>query len=57
MKASIDALTAKIWTVGGKKNVSLLEVGYHTAGIDEGWEACGKGFLNLSTFRIALPRP
>ena len=43
MRASIDALTAKIWTVDGNKNVSLAQVGYASAGIDEGWEACGKG--------------
>lgn len=39
MEACINAMTAKVWTVEGKSNVSLLEVGYTTAGIDEGWEA------------------
>jgi hypothetical protein len=43
MEASIDALVAKLWTVDGKQNTSLFEAGYTTAGIDEGWEGCGKG--------------
>jgi hypothetical protein len=43
VKASIDALTAKLWTINGVKNVSLAEVGYASAGIDEGWEGCGEG--------------
>ena len=33
----------QVWTVDGKQNVSLLDVGYSTAGIDEGWEGCGQG--------------
>lgn len=43
MEASMDALVAKLWTVDNKPNVSLFEAGYTTAGIDEGWEGCGKG--------------
>ena len=43
MVAAVDALVAKSWTVDGVDNVSLLEVGYSTAGIDEGWEGCGAG--------------
>ena len=43
MEASIDALAAKLWTVDGKANRSLFDAGYTSAGIDEGWEACGKG--------------
>ena len=39
----MDALTAKLWTVGGQPNVSLFDVGFTAAGIDEGWEGCGKG--------------
>jgi len=42
MEASIDALVAKNWTVDGQ-TVSLADVGYAAAGIDEGWEGCGKG--------------
>lgn len=43
MIANMDALTAKVWTVGSKKNQSLLDVGYSSAGVDEGWEGCGQG--------------
>ena len=25
------------------RNQTLLSAGYHTAGIDEGWEGCGQG--------------
>jgi hypothetical protein len=42
-KASMDAMAAKVWTVDGMKNVSLIDVGYSSAGIDEGWEGCGQG--------------
>ena len=42
-QASLDALAANIWTVDGVANVSLLDVGYASAGIDEGWEGCGQG--------------
>ncbi len=36
---AIDAVTAKVWDVGGAK-ASLFEVGYTRVGIDEGWENC-----------------
>ena len=39
----MDAMAAKVWTVDGMKNVSLIDVGYSSAGIDEGWEGCGQG--------------
>lgn len=42
-EASIDGLTAKIWTIDGKPNQSLADAGYLSAGIDEGWEGCGQG--------------
>jgi alpha-galactosidase len=43
MEQTIDALVAKVWTTDGKANTSLLEAGYLSAGIDEGWEGCGMG--------------
>ena len=40
----IDALVAKNRTVPGwDGQVSLCDLGYCTAGIDEGWEGCGEG--------------
>ena len=41
--ATMQAMAAKVWTVDGKSNVSLIDIGYATAGIDEGWEGCGQG--------------
>jgi hypothetical protein len=38
----VDAISARNRTVDGKLT-SLLDVGYATVGIDEGWEGCGKG--------------
>lgn len=35
MRVAIDAVTAKNWTVDGKKQ-SLADVGYIRVGIDEG---------------------
>ena len=55
MEASIDGLLAKYWTVGGKHNVSLFEAGYTTAGIDEGWEGCGKGVNGTQHDAAGLP--
>ena len=43
MVTAIDAVVAPVWTVDGKPNVSLAQVGYRTVGVDEGWEACGAG--------------
>ena len=40
MESAIDALVAPMWTVDGKANVSLAQVGYRTVGVDEGWENC-----------------
>jgi len=43
MQAAIDGLLAPLYTVEGKKNMSLVSAGYFSMGIDEGWEGCGKG--------------
>jgi alpha-galactosidase len=43
MMSAMDALAAPTWTVEGKNNVSLRDVGYTIAGVDEGWEGCGQG--------------
>jgi hypothetical protein len=43
MENTIGAISAKVWTVGGKNNVSLQDVGYNAVGVDEGWEGCGQG--------------
>jgi hypothetical protein len=32
-----------MWTIEGKPNMSLLDAGYSSMGIDEGWEGCGQG--------------
>jgi len=53
--ASIDALTNKIWQVDGQKNVSLLDIGYESAGIDEGWEGCGQGVNGTQHDANGLP--
>ena len=55
MQAAIDALVAKVWTVDGKANVSLAEVGYSMAGIDEGWEGCGLGVNGTQHFASGNP--
>jgi alpha-galactosidase len=44
IEAQIDAMTVRDRKVIGRAgNTSLLDIGYSTCGIDEGWEACGKG--------------
>lgn len=43
MENAVDALVAPIWTIDGTPNVSLADVGYNMAGVDEGWEGCGMG--------------
>ena len=43
MEDAIKAVTAPVWTVEGATNKSLFDAGYSTVGVDEGWEACGKG--------------
>jgi len=44
IKEAVDALAAKNRTVKGwDGKVSLCDLGYCTAGIDEGWEGCGQG--------------
>ena len=43
IKEAIDALAAKNRTVKGwDGKVSLCDLGYCMAGIDEGWEGCGQ---------------
>ena len=54
MTTCMDALTSKQWTVEGKPNVSLADVGYATAGIDEGWEGCGQGVNGTASTRRAI---
>eukprot|EP00039_Didymoeca_costata_P010421 m.140153 g.140153 ORF g.140153 m.140153 type:complete len:560 (+) comp14820_c0_seq2:34-1713(+) len=39
---AIDAMVAKNFSVDGTM-VSLLDIGYSSVGIDEGWEGCGMG--------------
>ena len=40
----IDALSSKNRTVKGwEGKVSLCDLGYCSAGLDEGWEGCGEG--------------
>merc|ERR1719273_98159 len=46
INATIDALSAPVWTINGKNNVSLAQAGYAMVGIDEGWEGCGQGINN-----------
>lgn len=44
IEAQVDALVERRWQVwGGTGKVSLADVGYSDAGIDEGWEGCGEG--------------
>ena len=44
MVAAMDALVASNRTIGGKAGQSLCkDVGFCSAGLDEGWEACGVG--------------
>ena len=39
MKSVMDAMVEKIWKPHGyDSNVSLLDIGYKSAGVDEGWE-------------------
>ena len=42
IQSQVDAISARNRTVDGKLT-SLLEFGYTTVGIDEGWEGCGEG--------------
>lgn len=47
ISSQIDALVAKRNVAGerssGRVGVSLLDLGYDSIGIDEGWEGCGRG--------------
>jgi len=55
MENSIDAMTAKVWTIDGKKNSSLMDAGYFSVGVDEGWEgkkACHHFVLFLYPKRL-----
>jgi alpha-galactosidase len=44
MRQAMDALAAANRTIRGKANQSLCkDIGFCSAGLDEGWEACGVG--------------
>jgi hypothetical protein len=43
MTQAMDALVARRWTIEGVANSSISDAGYAMAGVDEGWEGCGKG--------------
>jgi hypothetical protein len=61
MEAVMDAMASRVRTVNGK-NMSLVDVGYDRVGLDDNWQACGKGamgsfhdaqgnpLINLNTF-------
>lgn len=52
----IDALVAKNRTVPGwDGKVSLCDLGYCTAGIDEGWEGCGEGVNGTQHYLNGTP--
>eukprot|EP00039_Didymoeca_costata_P002197 m.58190 g.58190 ORF g.58190 m.58190 type:complete len:601 (-) comp11160_c0_seq4:30-1832(-) len=52
----IDALVAKNRTVKGwDDKVSLCDLGYCSAGIDEGWEGCGLGVNNTQHYLNGTP--
>ena len=52
----IDALVAKNRTVKGyAANVSLCDLGYCMAGIDEGWEGCGLGVNGTQHYLNGTP--
>lgn len=42
ISAQVQGLAAHVFTQAGSPT-SLLDLGYDTVGIDDGWEACGKG--------------
>ena len=52
----IDALASKNRTVKGwEGKVSLCDLGYCAAGIDEGWEGCGLGVNNTQHYLNGTP--
>ena len=52
----IDALAAKNRTVKGwDGKVSLCDLGYCAAGIDEGWEGCGLGVNGTQHYLNGTP--
>ena len=55
MKAQIDVLVTKNHTVHGGKVVSLADIGYASAGIDEGWEGCGMGVNHTQHYINGTP--
>lgn len=55
IRAAIDGITAKNWTVDGKEGVSLMDVGYASVGIDEGWEGCGMGVNHTQHYVNGTP--
>ena len=53
---AVDALAAKNRTVKGwDGKVSLCDLGYCTAGVDEGWEGCGQGVNGTQHFVNGTP--
>ena len=42
-EAQVENLVVRNRSVIGRGLASLADLGYRTCGIDEGWEACGKG--------------
>ena len=52
----VDALTSKNRTVKGwEGKVSLCDLGYCMAGIDEGWEGCGEGVNSTQHYLNGTP--
>ena len=56
IQRDIDALVAKNRTVQGwNGEVSLCDLGYCTAGLDEGWEGCGLGVNGTQHYLNGTP--
>ena len=56
IEKAIDALAAKNRTVKGwEGKVSLCDLGYCSAGIDEGWEGCGLGVNGTQHYLNGTP--
>ena len=56
IRGTVDALTAKNRTVKGwTGRVSLCDLGYCTAGLDEGWEGCGRGINGTQHYLNGTP--
>ena len=55
MEAVFEAMADRSRSANGKNNVSLVDLGYKHAGVDDGWQLCnsgpgGKGFHNATGF-------